>query len=62
MNIGDLINETSRYLSHPVFGGWVWFMGKVLRDMPPLVSIGGAGVFDGIFLSGALAVALSALL
>jgi len=45
-----------------IIGADLLNMGKVLRDMPPLVSIGGAGVFDGIFLSGALAVALSALL
>ncbi|MFN3805187.1 MAG: DUF1614 domain-containing protein [Pyrobaculum sp.] len=34
---------------------------KVLRDKPPFVSIGGAGVFDGIFLSGMLAATLSML-
>lgn len=34
---------------------------KILRQAPPLASIGGAGIFDGIFLSGVLAVLLSML-
>lgn len=32
---------------------------KILKYRPPLMSIGGAGVFDGIFLSGVLATLLS---
>ncbi|MEM1614347.1 MAG: DUF1614 domain-containing protein [Pyrobaculum sp.] len=42
-----------------IIGADLLNMGKVLRHRPPFVSIGGAGVFDGIFLSGVLAVALS---
>jgi uncharacterized membrane protein len=34
---------------------------RVLRHKPPFVSIGGAGVFDGIFLSGVVAALLSKL-
>jgi uncharacterized membrane protein len=44
-----------------IIGADVLNMGKVLRYRPPFVSIGGAGVFDGIFLSGVLAVLLSRL-
>lgn len=34
---------------------------KILRQAPPFASIGGAGIFDGIFLSGVMAVLLSML-
>jgi uncharacterized membrane protein len=44
-----------------IIGADVLNMEKVLRYRPPFVSIGGAGVFDGIFLSGVLAVLLSRL-
>ncbi|NAZ34162.1 MAG: DUF1614 domain-containing protein [Pyrobaculum sp.] len=44
-----------------IIGADVLNMKKVLRHRPPFVSIGGAGVFDGIFLSGVLAVLLSRL-
>jgi Predicted membrane protein len=44
-----------------IIGADVLNMEKVLRYKPPFVSIGGAGVFDGIFLSGVLAVLLSKL-
>ena len=32
---------------------------RKLKDLPGIVSIGGAGVFDGIFLTGVLAALLS---
>ena len=37
-------------------------LGKLIRMGVPLISIGGMGTFDGIYLSGILAIALSLLL
>ncbi|MEM4022924.1 DUF1614 domain-containing protein [Pyrobaculum sp.] len=45
-----------------IIGADVMNLGKVLRHRPPFVSIGGAGVFDGIFLSGVVATLLANLL
>ncbi len=45
-----------------IIGADLLNLGKIMRQMPPLASIGGAGVFDGIYLSGVSAVVLSSLL
>ncbi|ACB40213.1 DUF1614 domain-containing protein [Pyrobaculum neutrophilum] len=45
-----------------IIGADLMNMRKILSHRPPLVSIGGAGVFDGIYLSGLLATLLSKLL
>jgi uncharacterized membrane protein len=44
-----------------ILGADLFNMRKVVRHKPPFVSIGGAGVFDGIYLSGVLATLLSRL-
>ncbi|AAL63887.1 conserved hypothetical protein [Pyrobaculum aerophilum str. IM2] len=44
-----------------IIGADVLNIKKVLAYKPPFVSIGGAGVFDGIYLSGVVATALSGL-
>lgn len=45
-----------------LIGADLWNLGKVQGLGAPIVSIGGAGTFDGIFLTGILAVLLASLL
>ncbi|MEM0369409.1 MAG: DUF1614 domain-containing protein [Pyrobaculum sp.] len=44
-----------------IIGADLFNLRKILKHRPPFMSIGGAGVFDGIFLSGVIAVILSKL-
>ncbi|MEM3327145.1 MAG: DUF1614 domain-containing protein, partial [Thermoproteus sp.] len=41
-----------------LLGADIYNIKKILTQMPPLASIGGAGVWDGVYLTGILAATL----